>query len=210
MPLTHYSDRHLVKLLATDSRRTDTSPHELASSHVALGRFLGGELLEHLTLQPRDIHHPQGVRQGWQVAQEHRVALIVLMRAGLYAGQGVREVLRAAPMLHVSTPRGKGLSEEELGQLGQLDVRTCVLVDSVVNTGGSIEPALGQLAERGLRVFVLSLVAPRSTAERLAAAWPLTQFLFARLSENQYVGSGATDTGNRLFGTIERREGHTP
>lgn len=209
MPLTHYSDRHLVKLLATESRRTDTSPHDLASSHMAMGRFLGGELLEHLALEPREIQHPQGVRQGWQIAQEHTTALIVLMRAGMYVGQGVREVLRSAPLLHVSAPRGKGLSESDLGQLGHLGVRTCVLIDSVVNTGGSIEPVLGQLAELGMRVFVLSMVAPRSTAERLATAWPHAHFLFARVSDNQYVGSGATDTGNRLFGTIDRGEGHT-
>ena len=210
MPLTHYSDRHLVKLLATESRRTDTSPLELASSHVALGRFLGGELLEHLALEPHDIQHPQGVRQGWQVAQEHQIALIVLMRAGLYTGQGIREVLRTAPMLHVSAPRGRGLSEGDLGQLRRLGVRTCVLIDSVVNTGASIEPVLGQLAGCGLRVFVLSLVAPRSTAERLAASWATTHFLFARVSDNQYVGSGSTDTGNRLFGTVEREEGRSP
>lgn len=210
MPLTHYSDRHLVKLLATESRRTDTSPHELASSHVALGRFLGGELLEYLALEPREIQHPQGVRQGWQVAQEHQVALIVLMRAGLYAGEGVREVLKAAPMLHVSAPRGRGLREGDLGQLEQCGTRTCVLIDSVVNTGGSIEPVLGQLGVRGMRAFVLSLVAPRSTAERLAAAWPEVHFLLARVSDNQYVGTGATDTGNRLFGTIVPGEGRSP
>ncbi len=57
-------------------------------------------------------------------------------------------------------------------------------------------------------VFVLSMVALRSTAERLATAWPHAHFLFARVSDNQYVGSGATDTGNRLFGTIDREEGH--
>ena len=50
MPLTHYTDRHLVRLLATETRRTDTSPHALAESHVALGRFLAGELVEHLEL----------------------------------------------------------------------------------------------------------------------------------------------------------------
>ena len=70
-----------------------------------------------------------------------------------------------------------------------------------MNTGASLEPVLAQLAERGIRTFVLSLVSPIPTAERLAQAWPAVNFLFARVSENQYVGKGTTDTGNRLFGT---------
>ena len=70
MPLTHHTDRHLVRLLATETRRTDTTPHELARSHVALGRFLAGELVENLALEPCEILHPQGVRQGWRVAAE--------------------------------------------------------------------------------------------------------------------------------------------
>jgi hypothetical protein len=62
---------------------------------------------------------------------------------------------------------------------------------------------LAHLAERGIRTFVLSLVSPIPTAERLAQTWPAVIFLFARVSENQYVGKGTTDTdtGNRLFGT---------
>lgn len=204
MPLTHFSNRNLVHLLATESRRTDISPHALASSHVSLGRFLAGEMIEHMTMVPRDIQHPQGVRQGWQIQDEHHIALAVLMRSGLYVGDGVREVFQRAPMLHVTAARGKGLSEAELSQLSSLGIRTCVLIDSVVNTGESIEPVLRQLSERGMRTHVVSLVTPRSTAERLVKVWPETHFHFARLSDNQYVGSGATDTGNRLFGTIER------
>jgi uracil phosphoribosyltransferase len=201
MPLTHHSDRHLVRLLATDTRRTDTTPHELARSHVALGRFLAGELVEHFELEPCEILHPQGVRQGWRLADEATIALVVFMRAGLYVAEGAREVLRSASVLHVSPRRGLGLDDGELAALAELSPKTCVLVDAVVNTGASLEPVLGQLGARRLRTFVLSLVSPVQTAERLALTWPEVQFLFARVSENQYVGNGTTDTGNRLFGT---------
>ena len=202
MPLTHYTERHLVRLLATDTRRTDTTPHDLARSHVALGRFLAGELVEHLDLEPCEIQHPQGLRHGFRVARERATAMIVLMRAGLYVAEGAREVLRAAPILHVSPRRGEGLSPADLAELDALRTTTSVRLDSVVNTGASIEPVLAQLAGRGQRTFVLSLVSPVSTAQRLALAWPDVHFLFARTSENQYVGKGSTDTGNRLFGTI--------
>lgn len=207
MPLTHYTDRHLVQLLATETRRTDTTAHGLARSHAALGRFLGGELLEHVALEPCAIQHPQGVRQGWRIAAEESIALIPIMRAGLYVADGVREIFQRAPLLHVSPARGIGLPEDQVAALDDLRVRSAVLIDSVVNTGASIEPVLAQLRDRGLRMFVLALVSPASTAERLAAAWPDVAFVFARVSDNQYVGSGATDTGNRLFGTPRRGQG---
>ncbi|MBX3408891.1 MAG: hypothetical protein KF859_03290 [Phycisphaeraceae bacterium] len=207
MPLSHFTDRHLVQLLATESRRTDTSPSDLAASHVALGRFLAGELLEAIPLETRDIQHPQGVRQGWRIQAEQEIALVVLMRAGLYVGEGFREVFRSAPVLHVSVSRGEGLPPPDLEQMARLGIRRCVLIDSVVNTGGSVEPALRQLSERSVDTFVAALVTPRPTAVRLAETWPRTQFLFARLSDNQYVGVGPTDTGNRLFGTIHRGKG---
>ena len=210
MPLTHYTDRHLVQILATDTRRTDTSPHALARSHAALGRFVAGELVEQLPIEPCDIPHPQGTRRGWRVADEPRIALLVFMRAGLYVAEGVREVLQHAPMQHTSPRRGVGLDQGDLAAVDALSPKVCVLIDSVVNTGASLEPVLGQFAERGARLFVLSLVAPVPTAERLAHAWPEVSFLFARVSENQYVGQGATDTGNRLFGTVPSAEGRTP
>ena len=96
MSLIHFTDRNLVRLLATETRRTDTSPRALAASHVALGRFLAGELVEHLELEACPIAHPQGQRAGWQIAAEAEVCILSFMRAGLYAAEGVREVLQSA------------------------------------------------------------------------------------------------------------------
>lgn len=199
MPLTHYTDRHYVRLLATDTRRVDTTPHDLSRSHVALGRFLAGELVQHLELAPREIQHPQGLRQGWQLADEGSILLLVCMRSGFYVAEGAREVLRAAPVFHTTPRRELGLDEAALATVAALAPHTCVLIDAVVNSGRSLEPMLAQCA--ALRTFVLSLVTPTPTAERLARAWPAVHFLFARLSDNQYTGKGGTDTGNRLFGT---------
>jgi uracil phosphoribosyltransferase len=206
MPLTHFTERHLVQLLATETRRTDTTPHALSLAHVALGRFLAGELVEMLDVEPCEIQHPQGVRSGWRVAGEAEVVVLPFMRAGLYAAEGVREVFQNAQVLHVHPTRGVGLAPAEMASLDGLRARTVVIVDSVINTGASLEPVLAQLQDRVERVFVLALVAPVETADRLAQAWPTVEFLFARTSTNRYVGVGTTDTGNRLFGTTRRLE----
>ncbi|MBK7761188.1 MAG: hypothetical protein IPI35_33215 [Deltaproteobacteria bacterium] len=41
-----------------------------------------------------------------------------------------------------------------------------------MNTGASLEPVLAQLRGQVERVFVLALVSPVETAERLARSWP--------------------------------------
>ena len=203
MPLTHYTDRHVVRLLATESRRTDSTPWELSRSHVALGRFVAGELAEALPLEPREIAHPQGQRSGWQIANEARITLVTFMRAGLYAAEGVREVLPNARVVHVSPKRGVGLVEKDLQELGPVGGGRFILIDSVVNTGASLEPVLAQLRDRGAAwLAVVALVGPVPTARRLEAEHADVHFYFARISDNQYVGRGSTDTGNRLFGTV--------
>ncbi len=125
------------------------------------------------------------------------------MRAGLYVVEGVREVFQRAPLFHVSPRRGEGFSAAEREELADPAGRSFVVIDSVINTGASMEPVLQYLLAGGARsVDVLALVSPVPTAQRLEAAWPTIRFLLARVSENQYVGRGGTDTGNRLFGTL--------
>ena len=203
MPLKHFTNRHIVRLLATETRRTDTRPYDLCRSHIALGRYLAGELVEDLPLASCKIQHPQGIRSGWELEDEASLVLVVFMRAGLYAAEGFREVLPRARLVHVSPRRGVGLGESDWAELGAVSGQRFILIDSVVNTGASMEPVLGQLRNAGAAwIAVAALVTPESTAERLANSHPDTWFYFARTSTNQYTGKGSTDTGNRLFGTL--------
>lgn len=204
MPLVHFTARHAVQVLATESRRSDLSPYDLSRVHRELGRYLAYEVLERLELEPCEIRHPQGLRPGQRVARESEIVLLALMRAGLYVTEGVREVLRQAAVYHVESRRARGLDEAQLQALPALAGRVVLLIDSVINTGATLRPVLSQLRARGAgRVLVLSLVTPVDTAEALAREWPEVTFLMARLSTNQYTGVGATDTGNRLFGTLD-------
>lgn len=210
MPFTHFSQRHAVQLLATQSRRTDLSPVQLARSHVDLGRLLAYELVELLPLEPCQIEHPQGVRTGMRIAGESDVVILSFLRAGLYVTEGVREVLQLAAVCHVSPTREHGLDEAVLRSLPSLAGRVVIVVDSVINTGATLLPVLEQVrAQVPALIVVLSLVTPVDTAKRLEQTCPDVHFLLARVSTNQYTGRGATDTGNRLFGTLPRRE-NTP
>jgi uracil phosphoribosyltransferase len=48
----------------------------------------------------------------------------------------------------------------------------------------------------------MAAVAPTPTAVKLAGDFPAVTFEYLRLSDNQYVGIGRTDTGDRVFGHI--------
>ena len=208
MPLKSFTERHIVRLLATETRRTDTTPYQLSMSHVNLGRFLGGELVEDLPLTERSIQHPQGIRTGWKIENELDITLLPLMRAGLYTAEGIRECFPNSRIIHVSPQRGIGLSESELQEIGSIDGQRFVLIDSVVNTGKSIEPVIEQLSKSNATwIAVAALVTPEPTAKRLEIEYPNIHFYFARTSKNQYVGKGKTDTGNRLFGTVSSNKG---
>ncbi len=210
MPLTHFTDRHAVQLLATQSRRTDLSPVQLARSHVDLGRLLAYELVELLPLEPCEIQHPQGMRTGFRIAGESDIVILSFLRAGLYVTEGVREILQLAAVFHVSPTRESGLDESVLLSLPSLTGRVVVVVDSVINTGATLLPVLEQVRAQGpARIAVLCMVTPVDTANRLEQIFPDVHFLLARVSTNQYTGRGATDTGNRLFGTLPKR-GETP
>ena len=111
----------------------------------------------------------------------------------------------------MSPRRGIGLDERDLAELGEVEGRRFILIDSVVNTGKSMEPVLDQLRTAGAAwLSVAALVTPEPTAERLARAHAAVWFYFARTSTNQYVGKGGTDTGNRLFGTLPPRRTEAP
>jgi uracil phosphoribosyltransferase len=128
---------------------------------------LAGELVEYFALEPLEIQHPQGRRQGYRIADASNIALVVFMRAGLYVAEGIREVLEDVPVAHVSPSRERGLSDVELAAIDGLCPKVCVIIDSVINTGASLEPVLKQLGARGVRLFVLSSKPALPNANRI-------------------------------------------
>ena len=203
MPLKHHSSRAAAQLLANQSRRADIDARSLSQAHHEIGRFLGYELAETLELEKYPIQHCQGQREGVRIKEEHRIAVVCLMRSGQYLADGLRDVLRQAPLFPVTPCRSSGLAEKDVRTILKASPHTIVVVDAVVNTGESLRPVLTQLAANsGARLHVLAAVAPTPTAEKLAGDFPAVTFEYLRLSENQYVGQGHMDTGDRVFGHV--------
>lgn len=84
-----------------------------------------------------------------------------------------------------------------------------LLVDSVVNRGRTVFGFIESIRKMhpSIQVCVVAgvIYEPTISAKYLAdhlGACPELSFVALRLSNNQFTGSGTTDTGNRLFNTV--------
>ena len=204
--LNHFTDVSACRLLADRTRRSDMDVNDYSESYADLGRFLAMQILNEFELEEYDMQHCEGVRKGVRIRNEDKIGILCLMRAGLYLSQGCRIIFRKSPMHLISPVRDIGLSKAEMEEIKSSELDSIVIVDSVVNTGKTIRPIFAQAKEIGIkRIIVMAGVAPFSQATSIAGDFPDVKFYFGRLSHNSYVGSGTTDTGNRLFGTFKRK-----
>jgi uracil phosphoribosyltransferase len=204
MPFYEFTNKKAVQILANQTRRTDITPFALSQSHIDLGKFLAYQICEEINLEECEIAHPQGKKKGVQIAHPQEIIILAFMRAGVYIGESLRTIFQKSPIFHVYPKRDKGLSEKELEELLPIQGKIIILADSVINTGKTIFPSIDQLQQYNpAKIIVTSLVMPDTTAIKIEEMYPNVYFYIARVSTNKYVGKGKTDTGNRLFGTLE-------
>ena len=203
MVVYDFSERKAIQVLSTQSRRKDLSPYQLSIVHYEIGKLVAANILELFPLEEITIPHPIGVRKGTQIAFEEEIIILTVMRAGLYFADGFRFYFQKAPFYHINPIREIGISEKEFRGLPDLNCKTVVLIDAVINTGNTIIPVIHQIQKvTPKRIVVSCMVLPNGTAKGLIGEFPHIDFCFTRISNNAYVGKGPTDTGNRLFGTI--------
>ncbi len=192
MAVRHFTDKHAVQLLATQSRRIDISSLEICKVHFEMGKYLAYQLLDDFELTETDIKHVQGIKKGVELLEKNNIIIFGLMRAGLYAAEGVRNIFTES-QFHL-------VDNIETDQISCND-KIVIVVDAVINTGKSIEKVITKLLEsKPKKIFIATLIMQKE-ALSLADKYPNISFYALRISENKYVGKGATDTGNRLFNT---------
>lgn len=190
MRVKDFTNKKAVQLLATQSRRTDISSTELCKIHFEMGKFLAYEMLEDFELSETEIQHVQGIKTGVELADKNNIVIFALMRAGLYAAEGVRSVFTDSQFFPVTEIENSDLENKII-----------IIVDAVINTGKSIEKAIEHLRKsKPRKIFVATLIMQKD-ALHLSEKYSDIYFYALRVSENKYVGKGGTDTGNRLFNT---------
>ncbi|KAF6814315.1 uracil phosphoribosyltransferase [Colletotrichum plurivorum] len=197
----HATDKNTAKLLMTPTRDAAVAGPDLRRAHHRVGFYLATEYVsEVLGLEKNDIRHVQGhMVDRHQLKDESTTAIVALMRGGEPMAFGVSEAFPRATFIHSQFPDDL---EEKL-----CVITTVFLVDSVINSGISVKEYVDYLRDldADIRIVVVAGVVQKKAItgilDRLAGDADLS-LVALRLSDNEFSGKGATDTGNRLFNTV--------
>ncbi|PWY93947.1 hypothetical protein BO94DRAFT_612593 [Aspergillus sclerotioniger CBS 115572] len=202
--LVHATSKPAAKLLQTPMRDAQVVGPALRKVHKRAGLYLAIEhLSEVIGLEEYNIAHVQGnMTTGHQLADEARTIIIALMRGGLPMADGINKAFKKASMLHA-------FKAEDIKARHVLGKSTVLLVDSVINNGTTVIEFVNHIRalNKDIRIVVVAgvvqakAVAPDGPLRRIARNGTLT-VVALRLSENKYKGTRGTDTGNRLFNTV--------
>lgn len=207
LQVLHATEKNAAKLLMTPMRDAKLAGPALREAHHRVGWYLATEFLaDMIGIEEYPIAHVQGhSTSGHRLLHEQQISIVALMRGGEAMALGVNEALPLAMFVHASRP--EDITPHHLRK--QL---TVVLVDSVVNSGKTVVQFLQHIRNlhATIRIVIIAGVVQAQSlsdsllAETLARHGEVS-IIALRLSENKFTGSGATDTGNRLFNTTRLR-----
>ncbi|KAF7345721.1 Uracil phosphoribosyltransferase [Mycena venus] len=198
----HATEECAAKLLMTPMRDARISGPALQEAHGRVGWYLATTFLPKLVggLEEVKIPHVQGHQTtGHRLRHEEKTMIVALMRGGEPMALGVYRALSLAMFVHAKKP-------EELTNELVKGRETIVLVDSVVNSGKSVDEFITHIRtlHSTVRIVVVAgVIQAQSLAEGvlgdILARDDNVGIVSLRVSENKYTGKGTTDTGHRLF-----------
>lgn len=197
------SDRTSAKLLMTPTRNAAIGGPALRKAHRRIGWYLATEFVSNaIGLEEYTLPHVLGrATIGYRLAHEPETLIIALMRGGEPMAMGVSEAFPQAMVVHAKHP-------EEIKRENLQKAHTLILVDSVVNTGKSVVEFVEYIRREYSMILILVLanvVQDQSVIHgafaRVLVEDSRVNLVALRLSTTSFVGSGSTDTGNRLFNT---------
>ncbi|KAJ5910479.1 hypothetical protein N7504_005122 [Penicillium tannophilum] len=200
----HATNHNGAKVMMTAMRDVTISGPALRKYHQQAGWYLTMRFYtEMVGVEPYSITHVQGHQtDGHRTTHEKATLIVALMRGGEPMAFGVSEALPLATLLHAKYPMD--IQAEHLSTCV-----TIILVDSVVNTGRSVLDFVQHIRKLNgtIRIVVIAGVIHSHTLSRGGISQELSRihglsFIALRLSDNHFTGQGATDTGNRLFNTV--------
>lgn len=204
----HVVDHPLVqhKLSLLRDKRTDTKDFRELVNELAI--FEGYEALRDLPLEDVEVQTPLETMVGKRISGK-KLAIVPILRAGLGMVDGILRLVPAARVGHMGMYRDEQTHEpvQYYCKLpSDVEERTCLVVDPMLATGGSLTAAIQFLREKGVRdIRCLTIV---SCPEGVRAVQDFddevrlyTCAVDRQLNENAYILPGLGDAGDRIFGT---------
>ena len=144
-----------------------------------------------------------------RVIAENSIAIVPILRAGLGMVNGVHTLFPTAKVGHIGLYRDEEtcLPQEYYCKLPKdIKNKTCILLDPMLATGGSIIAAVDILKKHGVQhIKCMHIIAAPEGVSALHQAHPDVQIYCATvdsgLNANNYIVPGLGDAGDRLFGT---------
>lgn len=144
-----------------------------------------------------------------RIIQEHSVAIIPILRAGLGMVNGVHNLVPTAKVGHIGMFRDETSLKphEYYCKLPEgIEDMFVVVVDPMLATGGSASAVITQLKKRGIKkIKMMNIIAAPEGIAVIKRDHPDIEIYIGtcdrQLNENGYILPGLGDAGDRLYGT---------
>ena len=202
--IDHPLVQHKLSLL----RDKNTSTKDFRELVTELAVFEGYEALRDLPLEDVQVETPLETMTGKKIAGK-KLAIIPILRAGLGMVDGILQLVPSARVGHVGLERDHETHKPRTYYCKfprSIAERTCLVVDPMLATGGSLIAAIKYLREAGVKdIRCLTLVSCPEGVKAVLDADPdvrlYTCVIDRELNENAYILPGLGDAGDRIYGT---------
>lgn len=202
--IDHPLVQHKLSLL----RDKSTSTKDFRELVTELSIFEGYEALRDLPLEDVQVETPLETMTGKMIAGK-KIAIIPILRAGLGMVDGILTLVPSARVGHVGMYRDEETHEPVQYYCkfpAAVEERTCLIVDPMLATGGSLTAAIQFLREAGVKdVRCLTLVSSPEGVRNVLDFDPdvrlYTCTVDRQLNADAYILPGLGDAGDRIYGT---------
>ncbi|RVU98048.1 uracil phosphoribosyltransferase [Coriobacteriales bacterium OH1046] len=201
-------DHPLVQHKLAILRDKDTSTKVFRELVTELAIFEGYEALRDLPLEEVEIETPLEKMRARKIAGK-KIAVIPILRAGLGMVDGILSLVPSARVGHIGMYRDHETHEpvQYYCKLPpSVSERTCLIVDPMLATGGSLTAAIKFLRDAGVEdIRCLTLVSCPEGVKAVLDYDPdvrlYTCVIDRQLNGNAYILPGLGDAGDRIYGT---------
>lgn len=195
------------KLHILRDKNTPTTLFRELTKEISL--FLAYEATRDLPLEDIEVETPLETITAKRISNK-KLAVIPILRAGLGMTTGVLELIPGARVGMIGMRRNEETFEPVAYYSNIPDdfsERTCLVVDPMLATGGSLKACIKRLRSGGTKdIRVLTIVSAPDGVKAVLDYDPdvrlYTCTVDRELNENAYILPGLGDAGDRLFGTM--------
>jgi len=208
MDNVYIMDHPLIQHKLSILRDKNTGTNEFRKLTEEIAVLMGYEALRDLPLEDVEVETPIEKCKTPMIAGK-KLAVVPILRAGLGMTNGILVLVPSAKVGHIGLYRDPKTHEpvEYYCKLpSPIELRTIVVTDPMLATGGSAVDAIKLIKEHGgKKIKFMCMIAAPEGVERLHREHPDVQIYVGHvdrcLNENAYICPGLGDAGDRIFGT---------